>query len=186
MKSKFKVGDKVKCINSPFRQLTIGEIYTIKQIKNISNETLYVEEIPEYENGFYSHRFELVESAPIVHTLNDLVNKAKDLVDKKVTDSKDGKKFSPDNIKVYLLEKDVKLSSGRAQDSFKRNGFAICLNGGGITIPVEDLDLAPEVVTIKLTKDYDAKIYADRVEVGCQTIPLDKLKELLKLAETLG
>jgi hypothetical protein len=36
----------------------------------------------------------------------------------------------------------------------------------------------PESYLIKLTEDYDALVYKDKIVVGCQTIPIGKFKEL--------
>lgn len=37
--------------------------------------------------------------------------------------------------------------------------------------------------TVKLTSQYSAKVYNNRIEVGCQTIKPDALKELFKVAK---
>lgn len=40
--------------------------------------------------------------------------------------------------------------------------------------------------TITLTSEYKAVIYKDKVIVGCQTISIEKIKEILKISEELS
>ncbi len=185
MKCKFNVGDKIRCINSPSHKLVKGNTYTVERIEDPDDGDIAMIYCEEFDNqdGFYASRFEAVTTDLSIAVL---IDKAKELRNKTCIDTKDGSKFFPDKIKIYVLEEEVKVSSGRARASFERNGFVVCLNGGGITLPVEELELSPVTITVKLTEDYDAQVYKDKVVVGCQTIPLDKLKELLKLAESLN
>ena len=37
-----------------------------------------------------------------------------------------------------------------------------------------------------ISEDYSAKVYADHVKVGCQTISAEKFKELVNAAKTMG
>ena len=37
-----------------------------------------------------------------------------------------------------------------------------------------------------ISENYSAKVYADRIEVGCQTISAEKFKELVNAAKTMG
>lgn len=37
-----------------------------------------------------------------------------------------------------------------------------------------------------ISERYSAKVYADRIEVGCQTISAEKFKELVNAAKTMG
>jgi hypothetical protein len=37
-----------------------------------------------------------------------------------------------------------------------------------------------------ISERYSAKVYADRIEVGCQTISTEKFKELVKAAKNMG
>lgn len=45
--------------------------------------------------------------------------------------------------------------------------------------------LIDEYNTVQLNKDYSAKVSKHEVVVGCQTIPIDKVKEILKISESL-
>ena len=60
--SKFKVGDKVRCVEANQGQwIEVGEIYTVKKCKYW--EYVQLEEIAERHN-YYESRFELVSEKP--------------------------------------------------------------------------------------------------------------------------
>jgi len=51
---------------------------------------------------------------------------------------------------------------------------------------LELLEEAPKFVTVsEITEDYDAKVFKDRIEVGCQTIKAYKFQEIVKAWESL-
>lgn len=43
----------------------------------------------------------------------------------------------------------------------------------------------PKSINVKLTSDYTAEVFADRIVVGCQTIPISKLSEINDAVQTL-
>lgn len=45
---------------------------------------------------------------------------------------------------------------------------------------------AKVVLVENISEDYSAKVYADHVTVGCQTISAEKFKELVNAAKTMG
>ena len=45
----------------------------------------------------------------------------------------------------------------------------------------------PEVIVVKdISKDYNAEVFTDRIKVGCQTISVEKFKELISAAKEMG
>jgi len=40
-------------------------------------------------------------------------------------------------------------------------------------------------IKVELNPDYTAKVYSDKVVVGCETFPIDKLDELVKARDTI-
>jgi hypothetical protein len=46
---------------------------------------------------------------------------------------------------------------------------------------IKFISKAPKFKEMKISKDYSAKVYADRIEVGCQTITMENFKKLQKL-----
>ena len=45
---------------------------------------------------------------------------------------------------------------------------------------------APKYLEMKIRKDYKAKVYADRIEVGCQTITMEDFKKLQALVKEMS
>lgn len=46
---------------------------------------------------------------------------------------------------------------------------------------IKFISKGPKFKEMKISKDYTAKVYADRIEVGCQTITMENFKKLQKL-----
>jgi len=46
---------------------------------------------------------------------------------------------------------------------------------------IKFISRAPKFKEMKISKDYNAKVYPDRIEVGCQTITMENFKKLQKL-----
>lgn len=45
----------------------------------------------------------------------------------------------------------------------------------------------PEAIAVKdISESYNAEVFADRIEVGCQTISAEKFKELITAAKEMG
>ena len=63
--------------------------------------------------------------------------------------------------------------------------WVIVLANGVYANPVQMVKLAPETKSLKISDDYTATIYKDRVEVGCQTVSKDTLAKILLEMETL-
>jgi len=61
---------------------------------------------------------------------------------------------------------------------------------GSWNFPVQVLEFVrkskPEFLEMKISKDYDAKVYKDRIEVGCQTITMENFKKLQKLVAEIN
>lgn len=48
---------------------------------------------------------------------------------------------------------------------------------------IKFISKGPKFKEMKISKDYTAKVYADRIEVGCQTITMDNFEKLQKLVK---
>lgn len=185
MESKYKAGDKVRCIDDGLyhSQLTIGKIYTIVEVRTegYSIPILRIINDSGEENGYYETRFEPEVVKP---TIDDLVTLGKSLIGKTCKYIYGGNAV-PEKIVVFLDEEDAGNSSFVVKEEFEKSGFCVAIKYGGNAVPVQTLTLIKDVETIKLTDDYDAIVYKDRVEVGCQTIPRAKLEELMKVMNSL-
>jgi hypothetical protein len=71
----------------------------------------------------------------------------------------------------------------------------------GVTVKIEGIEMemdyyypaqsikfiskGPKFKEMKISKDYTAKVYADRIEVGCQTITMVNFEKLQKLVKEI-
>jgi hypothetical protein len=121
-------------------------------------------------------KFEIVDEAPdYLQQLKD----AQSFVGQKM--------FYLDNV---IVLDHVKLVTKGAESSYlvevylKDHDFCVVATmSNGYAIPFEKL--TPITHKELRVGDYDAKIYADKVEVGCQTIPLSVVEEIVKQAKSL-
>jgi hypothetical protein len=52
-------------------------------------------------------------------------------------------------------------------------------------LPFYEWALQPVSNMVVLNDNYSAEVHKDKVVVGCQTFPIDKLKEIIKISENL-
>ena len=69
-------------------------------------------------------------------------------------------------------------ATGSVAREVNKAGWAVCLCDSDYSVCLFNAEVCPASTTIKLTKDYDAEVFADKVIVGCQTIPADTLKKV--------
>lgn len=178
-----KVGDKVKCIdNGDFFSLTVGNIYTVIRASEIDGEpSIYVIKDNGSEAEYYQRRFELVSESS---SLMEDIEKAKALIGKKVRDKKLCS-MTGTVEDVYVL---LSLSSGTSyslsvRDEFKKFGYAVVVKWGDYHYGLSQVEEFPTIIEVPLTSDYTAKVYSDKVVVGCQTITketFDKVAEAFR------
>lgn len=53
-------------------------------------------------------------------------------------------------------------------------------------IDFDQISIGESSEEVILNASYTAKVYADKVEVGCQTFPIDKIREIVKVSEKLA
>tara|TARA_R110002167_G_scaffold98020_1_gene258226 strand:- start:6688 stop:7332 length:645 start_codon:yes stop_codon:yes gene_type:complete len=73
---------------------------------------------------------------------------------------------------------------GSMEKELEKNGeFAVGVSGKGFFIPLSYIKLAPKFQSLKLNDEYTARIYGDKVVVGCQTFDIDTIKKLAKVVD---
>lgn len=121
-------------------------------------------------------RFELVDSAL---TIEQKIALAESIIGKEVSylDSKVG------NAKTWDIVRKGVGASYAVNRVTERDGYCVTIRlASDLIYPVEELTIVvPEFKEHKLNDTYTAKIYDDRVEVGCQTFTKDTIKQLAKL-----
>lgn len=131
------------------------------------------------------HYAELVDDDR--QTLEDKIELAKSMIGKKfMTESKTYKV----NGWSITNEACIVKHSGLVCDSVKENGVCVYFTTESKhQIPVDYKDLKevvePDHLEYSLNSMYDAKVYKDRIVVGCQTFPISILEDLLALHKEL-
>ncbi len=189
MSNTYKSGDNVTCVDrGTFNYLTEGNQYVIENT-NAECDELYIRDNNKVARWFFARRFKLV--TPDENKSKELLESitlAQSFIGKKIdAPQHGGKNTTASKVVVYLPGHDFgKYGSLNAQNELTLRGFSVCITtSNGMEYPVSTVVEAKLSSTIKLTSDYDAVIYADRVEVSCQTISREKLLELVKIQDGL-
>jgi len=192
-KQKFQVGDKVRRIKETHCGMVVGDVGTVTYVRPSGVIT-----IEEYGGGddviHDGNYFELVNKKAVMtiqeQILESLDLKVGDIV--KVTHSVPSFHLgwvATWNAKIMdrVVGKEgvVKSVSGAIGvgidfDSEGINGFVFPAQ------TIEFVKRAPEYKKMKISKDYSAKVYADKIEVGCQTILITDFKKLQKLVNEMS
>ena len=170
MQAKIKVGDYVRRLpqyrwgywNNNDKSYKVTEV-------NYSGETLNL----EGEGGWNLYRFELVDS-PL--TIEQKIALAESYVGKNVILN-----GSTHRVDKWEFRQKGHRSSNVVENYHEKHGHCIAVYWGGCCDPVEDVTLAPEFKEHKLNDTYTARVYDDRVEVGCQTFTKDTIKQLAQM-----
>lgn len=179
-----KVGDKVRRKSDnrdDFGWSYNDEICVITEF-GMSTKTMKLS-LNGYNIGFWDiARFDLVENyqRDYLQQLKD----AQDIIGKRMMYAKSASTAIIQSVNIYPKNHKEKLSI-QVREYLKTHDYCVVAfwNDGDNSYPVEELKHIPEFKTIKIG-DYDAKVYPDKIEVGCQTIPLSTVKEAVKLAES--
>jgi len=172
MKTKFKVGDMVICNNEE----VIGD-YSIepvphKVIEVDDDETIKVD---GYYDWFNEYDWDLATNSE-----HGTVQYAESLVGTTV-------KF---NRTRYMVEDWTRITKGQTKgvakvisDIVNKHGFCFCAVSGETLIPVSKIKTtSPRIV---LNNEYSGVVRKDDVVVGCQTIPYEKILEIVKIHNEL-
>lgn len=180
---KYKVGDKVRCISNNggvYKYVTVGSEYTVMKI-------LYVLQRIEVENdigvvGDYDPEcFELM--TPDIH---DQIQMAKNLKIGTLIARSDSVGTVRGKVsKVSVVIDRTECGSSACEQYFDKHGFCVKVKFDAYAVPITMITVLPQVKELKLNDSYTAVIHKDRVEVGCQTFPIEQVEEILKLSKEL-
>lgn len=176
MKPKFKVGDKVRCIDASTyaTKITNGKEY---EVHSVREDIIEVRGDDHRLNEWYSRRFELIEE-----NMETELTLARKLVGKQIS-FRDQPVYTVQNVGIYLRED---LGTDRfmvrlVKDHAQEYGYCVYVTGetrgGNFYYPVT---LVKEFtgVTIKLNDNHDAVVTKKEIKVGCQTFTPEVIKEL--------
>lgn len=178
-----KIGDKVKRLPKHHRTFfyDASAIYTITQVSNLGRTIQIVDSDGKYKDRWDADKFEVVNDEPDYLRQFKEANK---LIGKKGTV---GGEVSLTIKRVVLVNKDTQPGQDTSQlvrDYLKTHEFCVVCVDGDICVPFEIITIVKHK-ELKISDEYTAQVYKDKVVVGCQTIPIDTVKELIKLSESL-
>lgn len=173
---KFKKGDKVRrTLNDYFWQntgLDINKPHVISRV--FSNDSI---ELEGSNCTFMGKWFTLWE-----RTVEEQLILANSLVGKSVS-YMGGCCFKVNNVDVYFKGQ---KKSGSINEYLETHDICVAVSGGVYTIPVELVEIVPESIEVKLNEKHSAKVFKDKVAVGCQTFPITIIDDLKKALEELS
>jgi hypothetical protein len=173
-----KIGDKVKCIKQD-ASLIVGDIYTVTGIEGRDQGwDRMVIRISGLWGPYYPEFFEQLDN------LEDKI---------KLANSYLGKKFlghTIDNVCVVCNIEQARLlnvASSFVQLALKENAPLVVVSSlkGNVSLPLEKVVLDEEYEEVELNDTYTAKVYKDKIEVGCQTFPISILDALYDAHEKI-
>ena len=121
--------------------------------------------------------------------MEEQVKLAKSYIGKTVSSVKDGViTHKVEKVNVVLSIKEamkLKICSILVQDEIQNKGYAVVVSDDILAYPVELVKLTAKSKEVVLNESYTAKVYSDKIEVGCQTFPISILDELIEARNSL-
>ena len=173
-----KIGDKVKCIKQD-SGIRVGTNYVITKVGSYDNKlTVWVEgSVCEY----YVDQFELINT-PL--SMEEQIKLAKSYIGKTIMNAG----WVVEKVNVVLFKDEasrLKIASGWVCDDIDENGFSVVVSNDGYAYPVMMAVIGPDSLTVKLNDNYSAKVFKDKLVVGCQTFPSSILYDLVEAHKSL-
>ena len=140
----------------------------------------------KFQTDRYYDNFEEVLINHLGDSLESQIARAKTYIGQTVR--KSGTTYDIVNVRVVMSDSEPDLTC-RVVELLQTNPWVVCIVSDlNTTLPIMDKNFnsVPTNKTIKLTSDYDAVVYKDKVVVGCQTIPVEKIEEILTIVEELN
>lgn len=180
-----KVGDKVrrKTKHSDYPWSNGDKICEVIAVRGKSSIKLSVNGV--CISWWDTNLFDLVENyqPDYLQQLKD----AQDIIGKRMMMVEDGRYTDIiESVAIYPKNHKEKGLSIRVRDYLSTHDYCVVAFwcDRNKSYPFEELKHTPKFKTMKIG-DYDAKVYADKIEVGCQTIPLSTVEEAVKLAKSI-
>ncbi len=178
-----KVGDKVrrKTKHSDYPWSNGDKICEVIAVRGKSSIKLSVNGV--CISWWDTNLFDLVEN-PQPDYLQQLKD-AQDIIGKRMMYGKSASTAIIQSVSIYHKNHKEKLSI-QVLEYLKTHDYCVVAfwNDRDNSYPFEELKHTPKFKTMKIG-DYDAKVYTDKIEVGCQTIPLSTMEEAVKLAKSI-
>jgi hypothetical protein len=172
-----KIGDKVKrksCYADSFTY-DVNDEYIIV---NLSHGDVKLTNHKGEDVGWWdANRFDVVAQPDYLAQFKE----AQALIGKTV----EGSSYTGFLVKSVELYLSGRPSSVLVENYLNDHDFCVVLKNNFRSVPFEGAKIVNDFKELKISDDYTAKIYKDKVEVGCQTIPISTVEEIIKLANSL-
>ena len=178
MNELYEEGDEITVNGGHYTDVTFGQTYIVAKISNDCKSLRIVDDNAD-KNW-------IIWSDCSHHLADNNINRAKRLVGKNVRLTEEGEVR---DIEIYAWSVWNKFQDEDDDDEITR-----LIERDGYCVTVEDEDGYSHTLTnitlltsrIKLNDEYTAVIIGNDVVVGCQTIPIEKVKEIIKRHEELN
>jgi hypothetical protein len=174
MKKQFKIGDLVIPISGTDSEQFFLEQKEGYRVEDISDNEIYLFDDEADSNWWDGNEFRLAIQNNFDHAFS--------LIGKTVLF--EGKKFKISSVSVW--SKFYPTSDKGIQKVIKEHGYCVMVEDEDQDIAVPFAEVSLDGNVIKLSDEYDAVIDGDNVIVGCQTIPIAKVQEILDLHKKLS
>jgi hypothetical protein len=172
---------KIKCVCDNGSSLKKGEVYESEREDThyfyIRNNGAVI--------GYGKYRFVEMEEAKTPHNVLDEIRKemeeAKELVGKFVIYNNGSLKLEVTKVNFYIDKaSDTNEASQSVREEAQRKGYCVyIISKNGLLYPYKDVKVVEEFINVGLNEQYSARVYKDKVIVGCQTFTIDKVKDIL-------
>lgn len=122
-------------------------------------------------------------------SITDQFTFAHSLIGKEVRDKTARARFIRTVDSVLVIDKnisDLNQFSPSVKKHIQAHGDCVVLRfvGGGM-MPLVNSELVSDNELLVLNSEYTAKIFSDKVQVGCQTFPIEVIQKILDISKTL-
>lgn len=173
-----KKGDKIKCIKFD-NGLCVGAVYTVESVgEGLGGPTVHLE---GKVSPYYQSYFEPEDS---LFQLKEDIELAKKAIGNVV--NHECYYYPIKGYDIILDEESAKKASLSCLAFFRKNGYCVALTTSRDGhVPAGACTLINPSINFQLNEKYSAKIFRDKVEVGCQTFPASVIEELYNKMKSL-
>lgn len=183
----FDSGTKVRCKLKTSTSLTFDKVYEVYECCPKGNSGDDIIKLYDDNNDllwYYTKNFESLDLG-----MQHWVDVGRTLIGKEcvVGIGVNAKFFNPYSLHVIVDSNIVQNYQSSVINDYNKNGYSVAVYDyiKGLSYPVKHVSLAPEKAIDMRLGSYDADVFKDRVVVGCQTIPFEKIEELFNHMKSL-